>query len=85
LNPKLSSEALETTFEALESIFEALEFDFEAGFCRVSLGLIGFVLLSLAMLGLGERKGEKRVWDAGWWWLGFSGVVVVVGRRGGKK
>jgi hypothetical protein len=37
------------------------------------------------MLGLGERKGEKRVWDASWWWLGFSGVVVVVGRRGGKN
>jgi hypothetical protein len=36
------------------------------------------------MLGLGERKGEHRVWDAGRWWVGFFGVVVVVGRRGGK-
>jgi hypothetical protein len=37
------------------------------------------------MLGLGERKGEKRVWDAGRWWVGVSGVVVVVGGRGGKN
>ena len=39
---------------------------------------INFFLLSLAMLGLGERKGEKKVWDAGRWWVG------VVGGRGGK-
>jgi hypothetical protein len=37
------------------------------------------------MLGLGERKGEKRVWDDGRWWVGVSGVVVVVGGKGGKN
>jgi hypothetical protein len=36
------------------------------------------------MLDLGERKGEKRVWDACRWWVGIFGVVVVVGGRGGK-
>jgi hypothetical protein len=33
---------------------------------------------------LGERKGEKRVWDVGRWWVGVSDVVVMVGWKGGK-
>jgi hypothetical protein len=37
------------------------------------------------MLGLGERKGEKKAWDAGRWWVGVSGVVVMVGGKGGKN
>ena len=94
----MSFEALEISFKALESSFEALKFDFEAGFRRVLLGLTGFLIglivisncrnffwLSLAMLGLGERKGEKTVWNSGRWWVGVSDVVVVVGGRGGKN
>ena len=37
------------------------------------------------MLCLGQRKGEKKVWDVGRWWVGVSGVVVVVSGRGGKN
>jgi hypothetical protein len=48
------------------------------------LQILFYFWLSLAMLSLGERKGEKRVWDVGRWWVGVSDVVVMVGWKGGK-